>query len=263
MPEREGRKAFLKGIDACPKSVHLWQAWAVYEESCGNTDKAAELFQEALRLDKRNAYVCHAFGLMEKKLGNTNHAKELFAQALEIKPTAALVCSMGEILIANKDYRQTRDLYARHVLRLDKEKDKTEVYLSSAWLEEKYYADYDRAKELILLALAVSPASGLAQVALARLEGRIERRQNKNRTSGTAATVRRLENACKNIEEGASDASTPKDGRLYNTWANMEVKSKNYSSARKILNKGMAVYPDDYSVSFKLRMLAVGFWPCN
>ena len=105
---------------------------------------------------------------MEKKRGNTKKARQLFAQALTRKSTAALVCSMGELLMANDELEEARDLYVRHLLRLDKEKDKTEVYLASAWLEERYFSNFDRAKELIQLALAHSPGSGLAHVALAK-----------------------------------------------------------------------------------------------
>jgi hypothetical protein len=52
-------------------SVHIWQAWAVYEESKGDIPRARQLYEKALELDAGNPYVNHAFGLMEKKLGNT------------------------------------------------------------------------------------------------------------------------------------------------------------------------------------------------
>ena len=58
---------FLNGTQACPTSIHLWQAWAVHEESRGNVSYAKKLFDEALRIDPYNAYVCHAYGLMMKR----------------------------------------------------------------------------------------------------------------------------------------------------------------------------------------------------
>jgi Tfp pilus assembly protein PilF len=64
------RQAFQTGTVLCPDSVHLWQAWAMYEHSCGKEERARALFEQALTLDDRNPYVCHAYGLMEKKLGN-------------------------------------------------------------------------------------------------------------------------------------------------------------------------------------------------
>jgi tetratricopeptide (TPR) repeat protein len=246
MPTSKAQRAFEKGTVACPKSVHLWQAWAVFEESCGNVDRARELFQQALNIDEHNPFACHAYGLMEKKLGNTTKARQLFEQALEKKSTAALVCSLGELLIANDDFKLTRDLYVRHLLRLETERENTEVYLASAWLEERYFNDYRRALELIELALAYSPGSSLANVALARLEGRIQKRKGK--WTGRDATRRRVANACIDIEKGLRRPSDPNDGRLFNTWANIEVKSSRYSAARKILKKGMQMHPNDHSL---------------
>jgi tetratricopeptide (TPR) repeat protein len=248
----KAQRAFLEGTTACPTSVHLWQAWAIYEESCGNTDRARELFQQALNLDKYNPYACHAFGLMEKRMGNTTHARDLFTQALVSQSTAALVCSMGELMIANKEFKASRDLYARHLLRLETDKDRTEVYLASSWLEERYFANYGRAEELIQLALIHSPGSSMAQVALARLEGRNQKRNSKNGWSEKDATVRRLANACISIEKGTNTAANPVDGRLFNAWANIEVKSRRFEAARKILKKGTEMYPNDHSVSCQL-----------
>jgi tetratricopeptide (TPR) repeat protein len=246
MPTSNAQRAFEKGIEACPKSVHLWQAWAVFEESCGNVDRARELFQQALHIDADNPFACHAYGLLEKKLGNKTKARQLFEQALEKKSTAALVCSLGELLIANNDYKLTRDLYVRHVLRLETEREKTEVYLACAWLEERYFNDYRRALELIELALVYSPGSSLVNVALARLEGRIQKRKGK--WTGKDATRKRLANACIDIEKGHQRPSDPNDGRLFNTWANIEVKSRRYSAAQKILKKGMQMHPNDHSL---------------
>lgn len=252
----KARMAFARGTKACPTNIHLKQAWAVFEESCGDIDRARELFLEALTLDERNSHACHAFGLMEKKLGNTDRARELFTQALQSQSTAALVCSLGEVLIANKEFKPAQDLYIQHLLRLDNEKDKTEVYLASAWLEERYFGQYDRAQQLIELALAHSPSSGLAQVALARLEGRIQQRtrgggvRSYDERLPQDATVKRLANACFNIEKGTTLVTNKHDGRLYNTWANMEVRSRRLSAARKILEKGCELYPLDQSVRF-------------
>lgn len=69
-PESKARAAFENGTHHCPNSIHIWQAWARFEESCSNTDRARELFEQALQIDQHNPYVCHAYGLMEKKLGN-------------------------------------------------------------------------------------------------------------------------------------------------------------------------------------------------
>lgn len=66
----KAREAFEEGLRHCPGSVQLWQAWAMFEESKSDTQKARELFETALEIEPLNPFVCHAYGLMEKKLGN-------------------------------------------------------------------------------------------------------------------------------------------------------------------------------------------------
>jgi tetratricopeptide (TPR) repeat protein len=192
---------------------------------------------------------------MEKKLGDAAKATNMFEQALSNSSTAALVCSLGEILVANGDVKRARDLYARHLLRLKTEKDIVEVYLASAWLEERYFKNFDRAQELLHSALALSPGSSLANVALARLEGRIQRRNNKNDHSGNKATAKRLANVCNEIQKGKQRPSDPTDGRVFNALANLEVKSRRYSTAREILKRGMDMYPQDHAVSISSLLL--------
>jgi tetratricopeptide (TPR) repeat protein len=245
----KAQAAFVTGTAACPESVHLWQAWAVYEESRGNFFRARELFREALTLEPYNSHVCHAYGLMEKRLGNETKATELFQRALTKNSTAALVCSLGEILIVTGEFKNARDLYARNLLRLRTEKDRIEVYLASAWLEERYFQSNKRAKELLQFALLLSPGSSLANVALARLEGRIQRRSNKNDLSGNKATAKRLANACNEIEKGNQRPSDPTDGRVFNALASLKVKSRRYTVAREVLKRGMELYPLDHAVS--------------
>lgn len=243
------RTAFENGVSKCPKSVHIWQAWARYEESCSDVSRARELFTKALEVEERNPYVCHSFGLMEKKLGHPAAAIALWEQGLRKQPTAALVCSLAELLIEQKKLPAARDLYLRYLTQVKTEREMTEIYLASAWLEEKYFRNFERAEELIELALVQSPGSGRAQVALARLEGRRSRRQNK---SGKAATRKRLTEAVENIESGHSEL--PSDGRLFNALAHVEVKSRKFDEARKILEKGIERFPDDVSVSRFLTM---------
>jgi tetratricopeptide (TPR) repeat protein len=249
---RDARDAFEMGTRACPNSVHLWQAWAVYEDTVrGNTFKAVQLFDQALQLDPANPYVCHAYGLMAlKTLGRADQAKELWERALGQSSTAALVCSLGELLIADQKYVSARDLYTSNVIRLKSEREKTEVYLALAWLEERYFSNFDRAEQLIESAVASSPRSSVAQIAWARLEGRRQQRFQGRHHQGKDvrdATVRRLATACLNIERGTSEKQ-PVDGRIYNAWANLEVKARRFRDARKILYRGLARYPRDHSL---------------
>eukprot|EP00977_Amphora_coffeiformis_P001226 scaffold256_cov159-Amphora_coffeaeformis.AAC.7 len=237
--------SFLRGTTACPDSIHLWQAWAVHEESLGHLSEARNLYERALELDQHNPYVCHAYGLMEYRLSNKEAAQRLWEQALQKTSTAALVCSLGHLFIEGRQYDQARDVYAQHVAELQSKREKTEVYLAAAWLEERYFSNFSRAEELIKLALVLNPQSSLAQVALARLEGRSRQRLQGEEVH--AATKRRLANVCIGLEQGNATAQ-PEDGRVYNAWANMEVKARRYDSARKILRRAVERYPKDHSV---------------
>jgi tetratricopeptide (TPR) repeat protein len=236
------REAFSNGTIACPDSVHLWQAWAVHEDTIGNTDKARELFETALLLDSTNPYVCHAFGLLNRKQGNDTRAMQLWNEGLLKTSTAALVCSLGELLIAKKLLGEARELYTAHVGKLDSEREKIEVYLAASWLEERYFKNFDKAEELIKSSLICSPTSSLAQVALARLEGR--RRQRHEGAEIGKATVRRLASACM-VD---NDKAMHSDGRVYNAWANIEVKSRRFAAARKILRQGLEKFPSDHAL---------------
>ena len=240
------REAFQQGTQHCPNSVHLWQAWARFEEQQqqpSSPERARTLFQQALEIEADNPYVCHSYGLMEQKLGFPEKAQELWLQGLRKNPTAALVCSMAELMISQQRFSEARDLYKQYESQVGTERERAEIYLASAWLEEKYFRNFDCAEEWIKRALGLDPSSnGRAQLALARLEGRRNRREDK---SGKVATRRRLSEAVQNIEMGQVESS---DGRLFNALAHVEVKSRNYEEARKILLKGMERFPDDVSV---------------
>jgi tetratricopeptide (TPR) repeat protein len=261
--------AFRNGTALCPHSIHLWQAWAVYEESHGHVEKAKELFDRALRLQPDNPYVCHAYGrMMWIRSKDERAAQTLWEQALCRTSTAALVCSLGELLVAQSKVEAAKQLYVDHVHKVATDRERTEVYLAHAWLEERSFGDFDRAHDLIQLALATSPSSSVAQIALARLEGRRRAHfqggagggaggRGEGPASGNAAMAQHLARACITVEKDNGQGATagnskrnvpPADGRVYNAWASIEVKATRYKEARKILRKGMKQYPMDHSL---------------
>jgi tetratricopeptide (TPR) repeat protein len=180
-------------------------------------------------------------------MGEISRAAELFASALTAHSTAALVCSLGELLISQGKLNETRSLYSQHLEKLTKEKDRIEVYLASAWLEERYFHDVERAKALLNVALELNPGSSLANVALARFEGRMQQR-NTDGSASHNATAKRLEDACKQIEQSDSLPHDPTDGRVFNALAQIEVKAKRFRNAREVLQRGMLKYPKDHAV---------------
>mmetsp|Transcript_9433 Transcript_9433/g.17760 ORF Transcript_9433/g.17760 Transcript_9433/m.17760 type:complete len:1012 (+) Transcript_9433:154-3189(+) len=274
-PFSKAREAFYNGTQNCADSIHIWQAWALHEESVGNTSYARYLFQKALDIDGTNPYVCHGYGLLEHRLGNFDAAMNLWERPLKSgekgKITAALVCSVGKQMIAQGRFVEARSFYMDHVVQMNTQREAAEVYLAVAWLEEKHFHNFSRAEELLNSALQVSPENSRALAALARLAGRkvdsenlslnrdssylssesfhisdIERRRND-------AVKRRLKVACNNVvrkydKETRREWSEVTDGRLFNAWAKLEVEDMNFDAARKILSQGMKVFPHDYSL---------------
>lgn len=243
--------AFQNGTIACPNSVHLWQAWAVYEQNAGRTERAKELFERALQLEPYNPYVCHAYGLLLEKY-NATAAIQLWQHALERKSTAALVCSLGAAYIAKEEYSKARTLYAKHLNKMPSDRERTEVALASAWLEERYFSNVDGARQLLTDCLRnATKSAGLVQVALARFEGR--RKNNEKVTHYTSEGGHQKNAERQNLEQACgldiqNTLSLPADGRAFNALASMEVKARRLKSARQILQRGLERHPQDYSL---------------
>jgi tetratricopeptide (TPR) repeat protein len=268
---------FQNGTKNCPTSTHLYHGWALHEQyTLGNTNKARQLLQIALDLDPNNGYVCHAYGLIEYHCGEITKAKSLWQQGLAYHPSAALVCSLGEMYVSLGDFFSARELYSTYLPKLLNGRERTEVYLAAASLEERIYNDVEMASELLRRACSEggggssssgssssssssSMMDGRAYVALARLgsggglvddsvvKKRLkeicmrqlddyEDKNNKNNNSGNNTTRK------KNV------AFPVNDGRLFNAWAKLESKAGNLSEARKILGWGMRLYPKDYTL---------------
>ena len=203
------QQLYQTGMLACPTSIHLVQAYAIYEETIAqNITRAKELYEHALTIDSYNPYVCHAYSGLERKMGNVTHAIALLQRALEHgnTTTAAVVCTLGELYIALGQYDQTRQLYQENIPRIQLHhhnhqqqhhsknirtstattkdhhshsgeiaavrEQQVEIYLAYAWLEERYYHNYHGARELLLTAYETCPTSPVIQIALARFEGR-------------------------------------------------------------------------------------------
>ena len=180
------RNTFDLGTSKCPDSVHLWQAWAVHEQSLGHLNRAKELYERALTIDPTNPYVCHAYGLMMwQRLARPDKARRLWQNSLTKHSTAALVCSLGELETIQGNLDKAREIYATHLPRLrvkDCERETVEVYLSAAWLEDrnqkKFFASSNitasltTPESILEEALKYYPENSRIQVALARLQAR-------------------------------------------------------------------------------------------
>ena len=248
----KAQAAFERGTTACPGNIYLLQAWAIYEQqNRGDMQRARELFEDALAVDPINPYVCHAYSLMERKLGNDGAAISLLNQVLEApgaKATAALVCTLGEIYIAAGNHTGARDLYQHHIdmieytcitdsgdkvrrgpKHLPNQKDRVEVYLAAAWLEERHFRELRKARDLLRKAMVISPTSSLANLALARLEGRIQ--------AGDFSQSRGFSSS----EAGQSRRNTKLRANRYNTTeaANVETAKRLTAICDELHQRGM------------------------
>eukprot|EP00986_Skeletonema_menzelii_P004882 scaffold1709_cov151-Skeletonema_menzelii.AAC.5 len=265
---------FQTGTKHCPNSTHLYHGWAIHEQyTLHNTSKARSLLQTALTLDPNNGYVCHAYGLLEHTMGEVAKAKSLWQQGLVYQPSAALVCSLGEMYVASGDFYSARELYSTYLSKLSKGRERTEVYLAAASLEERVYNDVEKASELLRRACSEGGSvgerggggaimDGRAYVALAKLgtsRGLVNDKVVKKRLKEIC--MRQLNyhedkkrgKTADNSDDGKRKAKNKiifpvNDGRLFNAWAKMESKSGNLSEARKILGRGMELYPNDYTL---------------
>ena len=262
---QNARQIFQVGTTNCPQSIHLWHAWGMHEVSCGNIHKAKELFNVALTIDPYNGYVNHAYGMLEiQHCNNIELAIERYLKGLTYQPSAALVCSLGELYVASDRPDEARQLYTQYIPQMKNDRERIEVYLAASLLEETVYQNVERASQLLKEALASKATNGdddddvhdsRAYVALARLgtngglvnDVTVKKRlkeicikQYNNRKGG-----RKKNN--NNNNKQRQQTFPVKDGRLFNAWAKLESKT-NLHEARKILVRGMKMYPRDYKL---------------
>jgi len=254
---KNARQIFQIGTTNCPKSIHLWHAWGMYELSLSNPHKASKLFNKALEIDPYNGYVNHALGSLEVQYNNNyKRGEECYLKGLQQQPSAALVCSLGELYIKNNTPDKAQSLYAKYIPKLYNEREKIEVYLAASSLEERVYNNIDKASQLLKEAL--EPAGGgkdssgtivhdsRAYIALARLG-------TSNGLVDDTTVKKRLKEICiKQLKHHKHTNKSlrrfpVKDGRLFNAWAKLESKT-NLIEARKILGRGMKMYPKDYTL---------------
>lgn len=243
------RDIFEAGTNNCPRSVHLWHAWAMHEQSSGNIDEARRLLDKALEIDSGNGYVCHSYGLLEMQAGDLKRARQLWQQGLTTSPSAALICSLGNLYTTQGHPDSARELYSVYLPQLPNGKGKVEVYLAASSLEETVFRDLEKASELLKLALSDRTVQdSRAYMALARLGtsgGKVDDTVVKKRLKEVCLKQLKAHQA----DGGKGVALFPvKDGRLFNAWAKLESKSDSLAAARDILKKGMLLYPKDHTL---------------
>jgi len=266
------RHVFRRGTKNCPSSVHLWHGWAMHERLLGNITGAITLLDKALGIDPTNGYVCHAYGLLEMELlrfhtattnanattaatANNDHnndehnrrikrVEQLWSIGLQYEPSAALACSLGQLYEKTNRPDLAKDVYITTLPRLQLERERVEVCLAASSLMETVYDNVEEASKLLMKAFddghggvrVVSDSR--TYVALARLglsTGLVEDK----------VVIKRLRDIC---TTKSSIIFPVKDGRLFNAWAKLESRANNLVEARRVLQLGLATYPNDYTL---------------
>ncbi len=136
-------------------------------------------------------------------------------------------------------------LYSNNFSLLPSERERIEVYLAAASLEESEFNNVAKASELLKLALNDGKTQdSRPYVALARLG-------SESGSVDDNIVRKRLKEICtKQVERVLQgDAAFPvKDGRLFNAWAKLESKSGRLKKAKDVLRQGMQLYPEDHTV---------------
>eukprot|EP00178_Gracilaria_changii_P003659 TRINITY_DN1549_c0_g1_i1.p1 TRINITY_DN1549_c0_g1~~TRINITY_DN1549_c0_g1_i1.p1 ORF type:complete len:1156 (-),score=158.64 TRINITY_DN1549_c0_g1_i1:231-3698(-) len=227
------RSIFKLGLEECPNSVHLIQAWAVLEHRCGNRDIARELFARGLALEPDNPYVSQAWGLLEQRVGNTDKARELFRQTVSLRPHPE-VCAAWAVLEAREgNIHYARDLYQKGLNACKTAGNQSSAAIFRSWAEmEERVGDLPKARELLNKAIATQPRMTEAYVALARLEAR------------RGGTTRAVE-----LMRAAASLSPKPPASVFNAWAQIEwTCCGRVEEARSLLRKGHECHPSDPAI---------------
>ena len=113
------------------------------------------------------------------------------------------------------------------------------------------FCDLEKASNLLKMALLDKTLQdSRAYIALARLGtsvgGKVDNLVVKKRLKEIC--LKQLKSHQSNRGEGAT-LFPVKDGRLFNAWAKIESKTGSLTEAKSILEKGIMLYPNDYTVS--------------
>jgi len=121
---RWARRLFKRALEVDPKSSAALLMLGVMETDCENWDRAQMCFDIVLKFDQRNSRVLQAYAIMETKRpdGDSRKAIELFERALKqnprdagvLQPYALYVAKLGDIDAARDLLRRATEVNKRH-----------------------------------------------------------------------------------------------------------------------------------------------------
>lgn len=164
------REVFQLASINCPRNIHLLHAWGHFEQKHGNEGRARECWSEAMQvsragycphpltciqLEPLNAYVAHALSNLEIRQRNFDQAKEVLERVVWQKPTSAICVSLAE-LERQQGHPELAKRVLEHGLRRCS-KDRTQLLLALAWVEEDCFRNIDKAYAILDEAIDEDP----------------------------------------------------------------------------------------------------------
>lgn len=178
-----------------------------------------------MQLEPLNPYVCHALSTLEVRLRNFDRARAVLERVVWQKPTAAVCVSLAELERSQGDPDKAKSVLQHGLQRCSK--DRTQLLLALAWLQEDAYRDIPAAMALLQEALHENPSEVKVHIAKASMELRLQRIEDAKATLW----------GCSALEA--------KDGAHFTMLGTLEMESGSIATARTVLATGHAKFPGD------------------
>jgi tetratricopeptide (TPR) repeat protein len=138
---------------------------------------AVSYYQQALRVDSRNATLLNKLGIVELKLNNRGPAHKYFAQSVRYDPrNVSALNNLGAVALLDKKYRPAVR-YLKQALELDESSAPSHLNLAEAWMGlgevDRAMKEYARALELDADILSDSQGGIAAQVVTPEQRARV------------------------------------------------------------------------------------------
>ena len=124
-------------------------------------------------MDPLNAYVCHALAALELRLRNFDSAKIVLEKVVWQRPTAAICVALADLERQLGNVDRAKQVLLHGLKRCNRER--SQLYLSLAWVEEDAFRNLPEAFELIAQALEEDPKNVKIYIAKASMELRLNR----------------------------------------------------------------------------------------
>lgn len=231
---RRARELFQKALKVDKKCSPAWLQLGVMEADNENWTKAQECFETVLKFDQRNSRVLQAYAIMETKRpeGDDRKAIGLFERALKANPRDAGVLQAYALFVAKLGDVEA----ARNLLRAGTEVNKRHAPVWQAWgVMETRHGDADEARKIFqqgiwaCAQLAGGQSGGYKCARLWQGWGVLEAQE------GDHAAARRCFSRALDADNRNVAAVT--------AWTLMEEELGNYQDARAIFERVLNQFP--------------------